>query len=116
MFGRAELARSLIAKKADLEAKCAKGNTPFLLASGAGVTDIIQALIDARADVHAKNNKGCGAMQKAMGSSGSTRQTLREAQVQQPVWEQWADSGRTRTGVSDARQVRQARDDRRKRR
>ena len=53
-FARREIAKALITKRADLEARDAKGNTPFLLASGAGVTDVVQLLRECGADTTAK--------------------------------------------------------------
>ena len=108
-FGRPDIARSLIAKKADLEARDPKGNTPFLLASGTGITQTIKTLMDARADVTAENYRHQGATQKAMKSSSDVKRALNDAEV--PPAKRWAASGRTRTGVSESRQTRYARND-----
>ena len=50
----------LIAKQADIEAKTNKGNTPLLLASGIGLTDVVMLLADKGADLSAMsvNTKG----------------------------------------------------------
>ena len=109
MFSRSWLAQSLIDKRADLEARDANGNTPFLLACGTGVTNAVITLIASGADVNALNNRRQGAKQKAMRSSGTTNKALSQASVPSP--KHWADSGRTRTGASESRQTRWARND-----
>ena len=56
---------ALLAAKADLEAKAAKGNTPLLLASATGVTDVVEILIESGADVTATNDNHRGPRQMA---------------------------------------------------
>ena len=55
----------MICKGAEIEATDPKGNTPFLLASRCGVTDIVQTLIDAGSNVKALTNKKMGALEKS---------------------------------------------------
>jgi ankyrin repeat protein len=102
------LVRALLRKSADLEAKDASDNTPFLTASGTGVADVVKVLINARADVTAKNKKRKGALQKAQGSSTDVATALSKAPVQTPQTFT-TESGRTRTGVSESRQTRYSR-------
>ena len=105
-FRRGLLARALLEKRADIEARCAGGNTPLLLASGTGVSDTVRLLITARADVTAQNDRQMGALEKARGSSGDMEAVLTEAQA--PMTEATS-SGRTRTGISEQRQIRYVR-------
>ena len=58
------LVHALLQRKADIEAKDARGNTPFLKAAGQGLTDVCEYLICCKADVNATDNKGVGAAQK----------------------------------------------------
>jgi len=109
-FKRHILCNTLIAYRAELESRDESGNTPFLLASGAGITNVMRLLAEARADVHATNNVGCGAAQKAAGHSGDMLRALSRVGVQVP--EELAPSGRQRHTVSENRQARYARDDR----
>ena len=59
-FMRREIVEMLLAKKADMEARTAKGSTPMLLASAIGVTDVVQLLIASRADIAARNDHDNG--------------------------------------------------------
>ena len=102
-FRRGELACALIRKRADIEARCPIGNTPFLLACGVGVSDTVSLLMTARADVTAQNDRQMGALEKAQGHSGELRKILTRANV--PMTEATS-SGRYRIGISDQRQVR----------
>ena len=105
-YRRVELVRELLVHRANLELKTKSGNTPLLCSSGTGVSDIMTALMDARADVTATNNKGKGVVQKAAQSSGTSRQQLARSQVEDSAeWVQ--ESGRTRgDNVSEARHAR----------
>ena len=105
-FRRGELACALIRKRADIEARCPIGNTPFLLACGVGVSDTVSLLMTARADVTAQNDRQMGALEKAQGHSGELRKILTRANV--PMTEATS-SGRTRIGISEQRQIRYVR-------
>jgi ankyrin repeat protein len=102
-FRRAELASDLIGRNANIEAEDARGNTPLLLASGCGITDVIQVLIDAGANKSATNYKNKGILQKADAVSSSSTKVLRTAGAQMTYSEE---SGCTRTGTSFVRQTR----------
>ena len=78
-FLRRDLAQKLIEAKAELESRDSKGNTPLLLASGTGVSDLVKLLIASNAHVGATNNNGCGALQKALGHSLHVANILRRA-------------------------------------
>ena len=80
-YFRAELCRLLVAAHADLEFRCPKGNTPFLLATSTGQADVVAALLELGADPHARNNRGRGAYEGAAQSSGTIAQLLRGAGV-----------------------------------
>ena len=103
-FARADLVRALVGRNASLENKTATGNTAFLLACGTGVTDIIQALVDSRADVNALNDRQVGGFQSAHNSSSSSRRALEGHGLARP--KEWAASGRQWTGESESRQTR----------
>ena len=64
-FSRKDLILALLQSRSDIEAKTEKGNTPFLLASATGVTDVVETLIAAKADVNARNDRQLGAYQAA---------------------------------------------------
>jgi tankyrase len=57
-FGRLEMARVLIAKKANVNARSNNGSTPLHNAAGWGQLDIAQLLIAHKANVNAKTNSG----------------------------------------------------------
>ena len=78
-FNRKELVNSLLNKKAELEVKDAKGNTPLLTAAGTGVSDLVKLLISRRADVNAVNYRGLGALQRAGNHSSDVARILKEA-------------------------------------
>ena len=103
-FARADFVRALVGRNASLENKTATGNTAFLLACGTGVTDIIQALVDSRADVNALNDRQVGGFQRAHNSSSSSRRALEGHGLARP--KEWAASGRQWTGESESRQTR----------
>ena len=81
-----------------------RGNTPFLLATGTGVTSVVQVLIDAEADIHAQKERGVGALQRAQNSSRSMKAVLLAAGCE------WTTGGRLRqrTTTTPARQSRYA--------
>ena len=106
-YGRKDLARALVHKKANLEETEANCNTPFLLASGTGVQDIVETLISLRADVHAVNNRGLGAIQRGLLPSGSVAGSLSAVGLQRPY--HWLPGDRQRAGESDSRQTRHMR-------
>ena len=103
-FGRADLVRALVEKKADLEERTAKGNTVFLLASGTGVTDIQRVLLHYGADANARNSRQLSAVQSAIGSSGSAKRLLQNRGHKRP--KKWVPSGKQRTGVGPSRRLR----------
>ena len=105
MLRRAHLVSELLLRGAILEARTSNGNTPLLLATGVGIVDTVKVLVAAGADVHAVQERGCGAAQKAYCHSHQMRQTLRAMGVLKP--KQWAPYGRQRGHtISDSRQAR----------
>ena len=76
-YERARLVRALVERQANVEARTTTGNTPLLLASGTGVVDTIEQLLDCGADVNAKNNRGLGAYQNASQCSRSAKTALK---------------------------------------
>ena len=112
-FSRPALATGLILRKADLEARDSLGNTPFLLATGSGDSDMVKVLISAKADLLARNHRTCGAFQRASRSSGEVKEALLQVGLTEPT--QKAPSGRQRTGVAVSRLTRYLRDDTRNR-
>ena len=95
--------QELIKAEADLELKDPKDNTPLLLASGCGVTDIREVLIGGGADVTATNYLGKSCWQKSDGPSSTTRKSVEAAGSTKTYV---AASGQTRKGVSSQRQAR----------
>ena len=95
--------KALLEQQAEAEAKAAKDNTPFLLATASGVDDVVQLLMEARADVNARNANRKSGRQMAACSSGQVRDTLATAKAAMTHSKQ---SGRTRTGDSQSRQAR----------
>jgi hypothetical protein len=106
-FIRVGIVVGLLDKKADIEARDAKQNTPFLTASGTGVTDVVQLLVTCRADVTAVNDRGAGALNKSRKSSTNVFAAL--SQVADMPDTEPTKSGRTRTGESDSRLARRVR-------
>ena len=105
VYERARLVRALVERQANLEAKSATGNTALLLASGTGVVDIIDQLVDCGADVNAKNNRGLGAYQNASQCSRSAKTALKAYGA---CWKpsRWVPSASQRSGVSSSRAAR----------
>ena len=103
-FCRAGVVRMLVKRKADLEKRTHTGNTPFLLACGTGVTDIVNALVESGADVNVVNDRGVGGYQSAHQSSSTTRQALESHGVVQP--KRKGPSARQYHGVSESRHTR----------
>ena len=103
-YSRAELCGLLVRYHADLEQKTYTGNTPFLLASGTGVTDTVRALISCGAYVHAVNDRQLGAFQRAAHSSSTTRTALADEGIFRP--KRAAASGRQWKALSESRQTR----------
>ena len=68
---RGNLVRRLIAAEADVDARDAKGRTPFLHACGTGVVDVAQALSQAGCDVHACSWDGRNGADRCQWSSQS---------------------------------------------
>ena len=56
MYGRHSIVDALLTANADIEARDIKGNAPFLLAAGVGITNVVQVLIDNGAEMHVTNN------------------------------------------------------------
>ena len=92
--------------RADLEQRTEKGNMAYLLASGTGVTDVVEALIECRADINATNDRGLGAYQSASASSATTRNMFARHGVARPNEE--VASARQWSGWSASRQTRRA--------
>ena len=59
---RADIARLLVEKRADLEVRNANGATPLVSACAVGFWSVVRILLDARADAFATNNRGRNAM------------------------------------------------------
>jgi uncharacterized protein len=80
--GAGDLARvkSLIAAKADVNAKDEYGLTALILASMRGRVDVVRALLAAKADVNTKSNTGGTALMAAsMGGHVKVMKLLRQA-------------------------------------
>ena len=101
-YGRHHIVEDLCRRRANLEAKDNIGNTPLLLAAGVGVTPSVDILLSWCANIHATNDNGQGALQKAKGHSGTMKALLRAGGAPETQGE----SGRTRTGCSQAREAR----------
>ena len=54
-FARADIVNSMVRRRANLDVQTQTGNTPFLLACATGVTDVMQTLVECRADATALN-------------------------------------------------------------
>ena len=76
------------------------------MAGGTGPSDVARLLIEARANVNAQNDRQMGALEMARGSSGDMTAVLTAAEA--PMTEATS-SGRTRTSISEQRQIRYAR-------
>ena len=59
---RADIARLLVAKRADLEVRNASGATPLISACAVGFWSVVRVLLDARADAFATNHRGRNAL------------------------------------------------------
>jgi hypothetical protein len=103
-YRRADLVQALLDSNSNIEAKAANGNTPAIVASGVGVSDILQVLIDAKANVDTTNARNLTAWQSSMGSSGTVTATLAHAKATPP--KNLVPSAKQRTGRSMSRTVR----------
>jgi len=63
---RLDVAKLLLANKADVNAKSNNGSTPLHLAAGKGNQDIVELLLAAKADVNAVDNEGWSPMHSAV--------------------------------------------------
>ena len=90
------LARQLLDRGVNLEAKQGVGSTPLLLACGAGVADVVRTLVHAGADVHTTNNRGLTTLQAATCCSRTSRAEVVEF-VQS--WVTWVPSCRQRSSA-----------------
>jgi len=106
-FFRAELCGLLVVARADLEFRCPKGNTPFLLAASTGQADVVTVLLKLGADPHARNNRGRGAYEGAAQSSGTIVQLLDGAGVRRPTT-QAPSHARSSKGKSESRVLRES--------
>jgi len=59
---RADIARLLVAKRADLEVRNPHGATPLMAACDCGNWSAVRVLLDARADAFATNDRGRNAL------------------------------------------------------
>ena len=59
---RTDIARLLVAKRADLEVRNAHGATPLITACAVGFWSVVRALLDAGADAFATNDRGRNAL------------------------------------------------------
>ena len=103
-FQRNNLVRALLRRRADVDPRDDKGNTPLLVAAGVGVVDIAERLMLAGADKTAENDNGANARNKAAGSSTHMRRTLEHFRCPPPNED--VGSGKTRSTISIARQAR----------
>lgn len=103
-YGRDRIVDALLNANADIEARDSKGNTPFLLAAGVGITNVVKLLIDRGAHLHVTNNNGKGALQRARESSSDVRQLL----VRHGLWDTHARSDYRRANTNPQRQARYA--------
>ena len=76
---KSNLVKALLKRGADLEAQNAGGRAPVLLAASTGTPDVVELLISARANIHATNSRGVGALQMARQASGTTAKLLESA-------------------------------------
>ena len=70
---RWRVAELLIRRRCEVNGLDANQRTPLLLAAGTGVVDVAKVLVEARADLTARDKNGKNAMDKAVASSGSMR-------------------------------------------
>ena len=98
-FQKTNLVCAPLTREADLEAQDAGGRAPLLLAASTGTPDVVELLISARANIHATNSRGVGALQMARQASGTTAKLLESAGCKLT----FAQSGRTRTLTNPTR-------------
>ena len=103
-FERDVLCEMLVGKRADIESRCAKGNTPLQLAAGAGLVSHVQFLLRSWADPATVSDRGCGCLQRAIQSSGSTALVLQDANAP----ETWVPSKRQYRYKNPQRMLRNA--------
>ena len=103
-FQKLTIVQALLTQRANLEAEDAGGRTPLLHAAGTGLTGVVGLLIAARANIHATNSRGVGALQMARGSSRTTARLLEDAGCESTSGE----SGRTRKTTNPSRAARYA--------
>ena len=101
-YSRHRIVAELLTARADMEARDPKGNTPFLMAAGVGITNVVKLLIESGADRHVTNHKGQGALQKARGHSTDVKRLL----IHHGCRETHAPSDQQRTGTGDQRMSR----------
>ena len=98
-----DVVKILLGRRANVEARDAKGNTPLLLAAGTGLTDVCTTLLDSGADKDVTNINDHGAYRIADGCS----RTLAEILLARGCPETHSQkSGRTRQGMSQSRLLR----------
>ena len=105
-FERANLVRALLAHGADLEQKDSNGNTPCLLSSAQGATDVLNVLIAAGANRYATNHKGYGCFQLATSCSTSSKRSAEQHRVPKTWKLSKPKSTRQHSGGSDSRMSR----------
>ena len=97
---------ALLTAGADIEARDSKGNTSFLLAAASGITDVVELLIENRADLHVRNHAGKGALQLAKDCSSDVRGLLEHHGCSDTHAN--APSGYPRAGIKQAKMCRYA--------
>ena len=97
---------ALLTAGADIEARDSKGNTSFLLAAVSGITDVVELLIENRADLHVRNHAGKGALQLAKDCSSDVRGLLEHHGCSDTHAN--APSGYPRAGIKQANMCRYA--------
>ena len=78
---RCRIAKVLINRGANTEAKDQHGNTAFLLAAAAGFVSMLELLYYENADIHATNDAGAGALARCAACSSTTVNYLRSIGV-----------------------------------
>ena len=99
------LVEALLQRRADIECKDSKGNTPLLKAAGQGLVYVCEFLLASRADVMATDDNGAGAAQKAHKNESLKRKLLDEHGCQMTHGAPW-EKQRNPGGLSASRALR----------
>ena len=99
------LVEALLQRRADIECKDSKGNTPLLKAAGQGLVHVCELLLASRADVMATDNRGAGAVQKTDSKNEALKRRLEEYGCQMTHGARWQKQ-RNPGGLSGSRALR----------